>query len=169
MLDVESTICVIVGALCVLEISEWSLNHLAERMEEFLAKIPTGLKGAVHPFARWKEIKHLAPRWTSGPYWGVFVRRWWFRSREIIRHVTSVAWINGPSGSGKTVRILQNSVLTTEDSKFIVDYKGDLTHVLYKPLHERGEKVIVLDLSRDFENHPEIPSDSFNPLNMVFD
>ncbi|MCH2038944.1 MAG: type IV secretory system conjugative DNA transfer family protein, partial [Rickettsiales bacterium] len=169
VLDVPATLCLLIGAASVFEVAEWSLNHLAERIEDILAKIPVGLKAAVHPFARWSDVKHLAPRWEDGPYWGVFKRSFWFRNREIIKHVTSVAWVNGPSGSGKTTRLLQNSVLTTFDSKYIVDFKGDLTHVLYKPLHERGEHIIVLDLAQDFADHPEIPSDSFNPLNMVSD
>lgn len=158
------------GVVCVinaLRVAEWVLNHLAERLALKIALTPNLMKGSAS-FAKWRDIKQEVPSWGTGSYFGIFPRGFLRRNREIINGSESVVAIWGPSASGKTTRILQPSILSNRYANhYIVDFKADLTHVLYKELAKRG-KVIVLDIGQQFADHPTIPSDSFNPLNIIF-
>ncbi len=152
----------------VLSISEWTFNHLAERIELKLARTPIGIKGT----GRWstrKEALRISQKYYWGPYFGAISMGWFRRNRELIIPYECMATTFGPSGSGKTTKVLlTNAFALKYESKFLTDFKSDLTYQLYHPLSKYGD-VIVLDIGGEFDGHPTIKTAYYNPLSLPLD
>lgn len=159
------------AAICavnILSASQWTFNHISERILLKLARTPTGVKGT----GRWstrKEALRLSQKYGWGSYFGMIHMGRFRRSRELIIPYESVAVTYGPSGSGKTTKmLLTNAFALKYESKFLTDFKADLTYQLYHPLSRYGE-VIVLDISGEYADHPTIKTACYNPFSLVLD
>ncbi|MGP1275209.1 MAG: type IV secretory system conjugative DNA transfer family protein [Caulobacterales bacterium] len=126
------------------------------------AHAPRGNKGD-GGFARSiRELrKDLIPFPMPGPYWGVL------NGRAIFADFT-MACVLGPTGSGKNIGHNDPNILSIEESKKILDLKGDTTPVYADALRKRGEEVRILNFGAMLTESLG-DSDQYNPLNLIAD
>lgn len=96
----------------------WFLGDILDWVK---ATTPTGLKGTAGFVKSLRKIKHDLVLRGWSPYWGTF------RGQPIFADYASNALTLGPAGTGKGVGVIQPMALAIQDSKTIIDFKGELS------------------------------------------
>jgi type IV secretion system protein VirD4 len=118
---------------------------LADGIDHWIARTPTGLKASAGLAKSLREIKHDLLPYGMGPYWGSF------KGKAVIAPYESSSYTIGPSGSGKTTRVVIPMILALKNvDKVVVDFKSELFPQLAVELRRRGENVIAVDLGNVF-------------------
>ncbi|KGB27083.1 Type IV secretory pathway, VirD4 component [Hoeflea phototrophica DFL-43] len=134
---------------------------IAGQYELSASRTPAGHKGKAR-FAEVFEIEHELTTDGWGPYWGSV------DGRAITSEFASNALVIGPPNSFKTVGTIVPTILSIRGPKVVKDFKSELACVLAKPLQDRGEKVVILNIA-DINADLLGASATYNPLNLIAD
>lgn len=136
-------------------------RFIAGQYELSASRTPAGHKGKAR-FAELFEIEHELTTNGWGPYWGSV------DGYAITSEFASNALVIGPPGSNKSVGVIVPTILSIRGSKVVKDLKSELACVLAKPLQDRGEKVVILNIA-DINADLLGPSATYNPKSLIAD
>ncbi len=157
------TFLTILFGIIVLNFVVALLRRVAGIADWMQARTPTGLRGT----SAWAKDKDLIPHLTSrrkGLFWGVLAKT----QTPLFFNFVSNSMIIAASGSGKGICFVVNAIMAIRDSKFIVDFKGELYVMLADALRKKGQDVYILNPGHVFgEKDQEF--DTYNPLDIIVD
>ena len=146
-----------IAGIAVISDTAKALGGLFQNTAERQVKGLHGTAGFIkHRWQIWREHKWFG--WH--PYWGTL------NGKPLFFDYESVALTIGPPGYNKSTAVGSPNILCIRESKIIPSFKGTEYATLAKPLRDRGENVILIDLGNLFPNEK---SHYYNPTSQIVD
>lgn len=136
---------------------------LGNQLEKKAAETPTGKKGEAAFVEDLSELKIDREKSGIDVYCGAVL------GDPAIVRLESNMTVMSPNGGGKTTGIIIPNIWFIKASKIVLDFKGELSAIMAKPLRQRGERVIIFDLGADDDDDGQETLASYNLLCLICD
>ncbi len=153
-----------IAALGAMRLLITATESTARLVEWWGSQTTTGKPGTATWATRKEILKELGKDFT-GMFWGMSVGR---KSLPLFIPYGSNAFTVCPNSGGKGIYSVVMAGLAITDPKLFIDYKGELACILKPALEARGERVLVLNSPRLWEDQLG-SSEQLSPLDVFVD